>query len=83
MVKSPLNIITSTNEFIGGENFTSSLKPISSLTSNYLLADILKVKKKKFFSKNFFQASALFLLVLWTILANFLVFIVLYKNPRN
>lgn len=28
------------------------------------------------------KGSALFLLVLWTIFANSLVFIVLYKNPR-
>uniref|UniRef100_A0A914H1Y4 G-protein coupled receptors family 1 profile domain-containing protein n=1 Tax=Globodera rostochiensis TaxID=31243 RepID=A0A914H1Y4_GLORO len=31
---------------------------------------------------NVLKASALTLLVAWTILANFLVFIVLYKNPR-
>lgn len=30
----------------------------------------------------FFKGAALFILVLWTIIANSLVFIVLYKNPR-
>uniref|UniRef100_A0A914N1P7 G-protein coupled receptors family 1 profile domain-containing protein n=1 Tax=Meloidogyne incognita TaxID=6306 RepID=A0A914N1P7_MELIC len=67
MVQLPLNIIATGNDFIGDNLNNNSLKFISS--QKFLLADILK-------------ASALFLLVLWTILANFLVFIVLYKNPR-
>ncbi|KAL7070500.1 hypothetical protein ACQ4LE_010602, partial [Meloidogyne hapla] len=67
MVQLPLNIIAAGNDFIGGENVNISSQMTSS--QKFLLADFLK-------------ASALFLLVLWTILANFLVFIVLYKNPR-
>jgi hypothetical protein len=51
------------------------------------LPDILKAIEKytKLHLINIYvslKAGALFLLVFWTILANFLVFIVLYKNPR-
>ncbi|KAF7635425.1 G_PROTEIN_RECEP_F1_2 domain-containing protein [Meloidogyne graminicola] len=70
MVELPLNFIpTENNYLIKEKNINYSLHSLNNFSNNFLLADILK-------------ASALFLLVLWTILANFLVFIVLYKNPR-